>query len=92
MTVRCAMPSCAAPNVIATYDQVRSTISGVSPRMDTNTARMFVALKPWERRKLTADQVIYDNDSDTVTASGGSFTDSLAPLEVRVYVAAPLQQ
>jgi multidrug efflux pump len=24
----------------------------------TNTARMFVALKPWERRKLTADQVI----------------------------------
>jgi carboxypeptidase family protein len=31
----------AAPNAIATYDQVRSTISGVSPRMDTNTARMF---------------------------------------------------
>ena len=24
----------------------------------TNTARMFVALKPWERRKLSADQVI----------------------------------
>jgi carboxypeptidase family protein len=31
----------AAPDVIATFDQVRSTISGVSPRMDTNTARMF---------------------------------------------------
>jgi hypothetical protein len=31
----------AAPDAIATYDQIRSTISGVSPRMDTNSARMF---------------------------------------------------
>lgn len=31
----------AAPDAIATFDQIRSTISGVSPRMDTNTARMF---------------------------------------------------
>jgi hypothetical protein len=31
----------AAPNAIATFDQTRSTISGVSPRMDTNSARMF---------------------------------------------------
>ncbi|HJZ77395.1 MAG TPA: TonB-dependent receptor [Vicinamibacterales bacterium] len=31
----------AAPDAIATFDQVRSTISGVSPRMDTNSARMF---------------------------------------------------
>ena len=31
----------AAPEAIATFDQVRSTISGVSPRMDTNSARMF---------------------------------------------------
>jgi len=31
----------AAPDAIATFDQVRSVISGVSPRMDTNTARMF---------------------------------------------------
>ena len=31
----------AAPNAIATFDQIRSTISGVSPRMDTNKARMF---------------------------------------------------
>ncbi len=31
----------AAPNAIATFDQIRSTISGVSPRMDTNSARMF---------------------------------------------------
>jgi hypothetical protein len=31
----------AAPGAIATFDQVRSVISGVSPRMDTNTARMF---------------------------------------------------
>jgi hypothetical protein len=31
----------AAPGAIATFDQMRSVISGVSPRMDTNTARMF---------------------------------------------------
>src|SRR5438045_6115858 len=31
----------AAPNVVATFDQVKSIISGVSPRMDTNSARMF---------------------------------------------------
>jgi len=31
----------AAPNALATFDQVRSTISGVSPRMDTDSARMF---------------------------------------------------
>src|SRR5262245_53899418 len=31
----------AAPDAIATWDQIRSVISGVSPRMDTNTARMF---------------------------------------------------
>ena len=31
----------AAPNAIATFDQIRSVISGVSPRMDTNSARMF---------------------------------------------------
>jgi hypothetical protein len=31
----------AAPNAIATWDQVRSAIIGVSPRQDTNTARMF---------------------------------------------------
>jgi hypothetical protein len=31
----------AAPNVVATFDQVQSIITGVSPRMDTNSARMF---------------------------------------------------
>ena len=31
----------AAPDAIATFDQIRSIISGVSPRMDTNSARMF---------------------------------------------------
>jgi len=31
----------AAPDAIATFDQIRSVISGVSPRMDTNSARMF---------------------------------------------------
>src|SRR4051794_22494248 len=31
----------AADDAIATFDQVRSVISGVSPRMDTNSARMF---------------------------------------------------
>ena len=31
----------AAPGTVATYDQVRSTISGVSPRQDNNSARMF---------------------------------------------------
>jgi hypothetical protein len=31
----------AAPDAVATFDQVRSVIGGVSPRMDTNTARMF---------------------------------------------------
>jgi hypothetical protein len=31
----------AAPGTIATFDQIRSAISGVSPRMDTNSARMF---------------------------------------------------
>jgi Carboxypeptidase regulatory-like domain len=31
----------AAPDAVATFDQIRSVISGVSPRMDTNTARMF---------------------------------------------------
>jgi hypothetical protein len=31
----------AAPDTIATFDQIRSVISGVSPRMDTNSARMF---------------------------------------------------
>ena len=30
----------ASADVLATYDQIRSVISGVSPRMDTNTARM----------------------------------------------------
>jgi hypothetical protein len=31
----------AAPTAIATFDQIRSVIGGVSPRMDTNGARMF---------------------------------------------------
>src|SRR3989441_288518 len=31
----------AAPDAIATFDQIRSAISGVAPRMDTNNARMF---------------------------------------------------
>jgi hypothetical protein len=31
----------AAPDAIATFDQIRSTISGVSPREDHNNARMF---------------------------------------------------
>jgi hypothetical protein len=31
----------AAPDAIATFDQIRSVISGVSPRMDTNTATMY---------------------------------------------------
>src|SRR5262249_44144413 len=31
----------AAPDAIATYDQIKSVISGVSPRQDTNTARMY---------------------------------------------------
>ena len=31
----------AAPGTYATWDQIRSAISGVSPRMDTNSARMF---------------------------------------------------
>ena len=31
----------AAPGAVATFDQIRSAISGVSPRMDTNSARMF---------------------------------------------------
>src|SRR5947207_5294895 len=31
----------AAPDAFATFDQIRSSISGVSPRMDTNSARMF---------------------------------------------------
>jgi hypothetical protein len=31
----------AAPDAIATFDQIRSAISGVAPRMDTNDARMF---------------------------------------------------
>ncbi|PYR54261.1 MAG: hypothetical protein DMF95_00800, partial [Acidobacteria bacterium] len=31
----------AAGGAVATFDQIRSAISGVSPRMDTNSARMF---------------------------------------------------
>ena len=31
----------ASPTAVATFDQIRSVISGVSPRMDTNSARMF---------------------------------------------------
>ena len=31
----------ADPNAIATFDQIRSIITGVSPRQDINTARMF---------------------------------------------------
>ena len=31
----------AAPDARATYDQIRSTMSGVSPRQDLDTARMF---------------------------------------------------
>ena len=31
----------AAPDAFATFDQTQSVISGVSPRMDTNSARMF---------------------------------------------------
>jgi len=31
----------AAPDAVATFDQIRSSISGVSPRMDTDSARMF---------------------------------------------------
>ncbi len=30
-----------APGTVATFDQIQSSISGVSPRMDTNSARMF---------------------------------------------------
>ena len=38
------------------------------------------------------DRVLRSLDGQqTVTASGGSFTDTLGPLEVRVYIAAPLQ-
>ena len=38
------------------------------------------------------DRVLRSPDgSQTVTASGGSFTDSFGPLEVRVYVASPVQ-
>jgi hypothetical protein len=38
------------------------------------------------------DRVLRSLDGgQTVTASGGSFTDSFGPLEVRVYVAAPFQ-
>jgi hypothetical protein len=38
------------------------------------------------------DRVLRSLDGQqTLTASGGSFTDSFAPLEVRVYVAAPFQ-
>ena len=38
------------------------------------------------------DRVLRSLDGQhTLTASGGSFTDSFGPLEVRVYVAAPLQ-
>jgi hypothetical protein len=39
------------------------------------------------------DRVLRSLDGQhTVTASGGSFTDSFGPLEVRVYIAAPLEQ
>ncbi|HTK28105.1 MAG TPA: TonB-dependent receptor [Vicinamibacterales bacterium] len=31
----------ADPNTLATFDRLQSSISGVSPRMDTNSARMF---------------------------------------------------
>ena len=31
----------AAPGTYATFDQIQSSISGISPRMDTNSARMF---------------------------------------------------
>jgi Carboxypeptidase regulatory-like domain len=31
----------ADPNAIATFDQIRSVVTGVSPRQDTNTARMY---------------------------------------------------
>jgi hypothetical protein len=31
----------ADPNAVATFDQIRSVVFGVSPRQDTNTARMF---------------------------------------------------
>jgi len=31
----------AVPGVVATFDQVKSIITGVSPRMDTDSARMF---------------------------------------------------
>ena len=38
------------------------------------------------------DRVLRSLDGQqTVTASGGTFTDSFGPLEVRVYVAAPVQ-
>ena len=38
------------------------------------------------------DRVLRSLDGQsTVTASGGSFTDSFGPLEVRVYLAAPPQ-
>jgi len=38
------------------------------------------------------DRVLRSLDgSQTVTASGGSFTDSFGPLEVRVYFASPVQ-
>ncbi len=38
------------------------------------------------------DRVLRSLDGQhTITASGGSFTDSFAPLEVRVYIASPVQ-
>ena len=33
----------ADPNAIATFDQIRSVFTGVSPRQDTNTARMYTS-------------------------------------------------
>jgi hypothetical protein len=38
------------------------------------------------------DRVLRSLDGQhTLTASGGSFTDSFGPLEIRVYIASPLQ-
>jgi hypothetical protein len=39
---------------------------------------------------LVGDRVLRTLDGmHTVTASGGTFTDSFAPLEVRIYIASP---
>src|SRR2546425_288388 len=81
----------AAPDAIATFDQIRSAISGVAPRMDTNNARMFtyagsVSYVTGSHSLKAGAQVRTGNSQERFTIRGDilQITNNGAPNSVRL--------